>query len=105
MDNYKSMFEQSVRTLATIDESLGVGDDGCADPEQTLDAIAELKADAETAWAQAKRLAMELECVLMDCKDQSVVARWWDSAHEALDEFRQMTDGGHEHYVSGFGKD
>lgn len=44
MTDYKSMFEQAVRTLAAIDEALGIGDDGCADPDQTLTAIAELKA-------------------------------------------------------------
>ena len=44
MTDYKSMFEQAVRTLAAIDEALGIGDDGCGDPEQTLFAIAELKA-------------------------------------------------------------
>lgn len=44
MTDYKSMFEQAVRTLAAIDEALGIGDDGCGDPEQTLDAIEELKA-------------------------------------------------------------
>lgn len=46
MDEYKRMFEDAVRTLAAIDEALGIGDDGCADPGQTLDAIAELKASA-----------------------------------------------------------
>lgn len=46
MDEYKKMFEQAVRTLAAIDEALGIGDDGCGDPDQTLDAIAELKATA-----------------------------------------------------------
>lgn len=29
MTDYKSMFEQAVRTLAAIDEALGIGDDGC----------------------------------------------------------------------------
>jgi len=43
MTDYKSMFEQAVRTLAAIDEALGIGDDGCGDPEQTLDAIACMK--------------------------------------------------------------
>ena len=43
MTDYKSMFEQAVHTLAAIDEALGIGDDGCGDPEQTLYAIAELK--------------------------------------------------------------
>ena len=46
MTDYKSMFEQAVRTLAAIDEALGIGDDGCGDPGQTLTAIAELKAAA-----------------------------------------------------------
>lgn len=53
MTDYKSMFEQAVRTLAAIDEALGIGDDGCGDPDQTLTAIAELKAtklgDGKTA--------------------------------------------------------
>lgn len=44
MTDYKSMFEQAVRTLAAIDEALGIGDDGCCDPDQALDAIACLKA-------------------------------------------------------------
>ena len=44
MADYKSMFEQAVRILAAIDEALGIGDDGCGDPGQTLFAIAELKA-------------------------------------------------------------
>ena len=43
MTDYKRMFEQAVRTLAAIDEALGIGDDGCCDPDQTLTAIAELK--------------------------------------------------------------
>lgn len=46
MTDYKNMFEQAVRTLAAIDEALGIGDDGCGDPEQTLYAIEELKAEA-----------------------------------------------------------
>ena len=33
MTDYKSMFEQAVRTLAAIDEALGIGDDGCGDLE------------------------------------------------------------------------
>lgn len=46
MTDYKSMFEQAVRTLAAIDEALGIGEDGCGDPDQTLTAIAELKEQA-----------------------------------------------------------
>jgi len=53
MTDYKSMFEQAVRTLAAIDEALGIGDDGCGDPEQTLTAIAELKAAKAGAGSTA----------------------------------------------------
>lgn len=54
MTDYKSMFEQAVRTLAAIDEALGIGDDGCGDPEQTLYAIEELKADARRGMELAR---------------------------------------------------
>ncbi len=59
MTDYKSMFEQAVRTLAAIDEALGIGDDGCCDPDQTLTAIAELKAKVgagKTAQAVAQNV-------------------------------------------------
>ena len=55
MTDYKSMFEQAVRTLAAIDEALGIGDDGCGDPDQTLTAIAELKAGKVGAGRTALR--------------------------------------------------
>ena len=54
MTDYKSMFEQAVRTLAAIVEALGIGDDGCGDPEQTLTAIADLKAES----ARGRELAL-----------------------------------------------
>ena len=53
MTDYKSMFEQAVRTLAAIDEALGIGGDGCGDPDQTLAAIAELKDTAQRGEAMA----------------------------------------------------
>lgn len=43
MTDYKNMFEQSIRSLASIDDALGIGDDGCGDLEQTLYAIKELR--------------------------------------------------------------
>ncbi|HOT98591.1 MAG TPA: hypothetical protein PKZ83_15790 [bacterium] len=54
MSEYKSMFEQAVRTLAAIDKALGIGDDGCGDPEQTIYAIADLKAAATRGEALAQ---------------------------------------------------
>lgn len=43
------------------------------------------EADAQNAWQNAKRLALELECLLMDTKDLPTVSKWWASAHEALE--------------------
>lgn len=43
---YKGMFEQAIRALAAIDDALGIEADGCNEPERTLEAIAELKAQA-----------------------------------------------------------
>ncbi|MDD2741245.1 MAG: hypothetical protein PHV02_03170 [Rhodocyclaceae bacterium] len=54
MDN-KSMFEQSVRSLAAIDDALGIGEDGCGDLEQTLYAIAELKAQAAKSHSESEQ--------------------------------------------------
>ncbi len=41
------------------------------------------------ADADAARLAMELEALLLSCTDTAAVASWWDSAHDALDLHRQ----------------
>ena len=58
--------------------------------------LAALKADNETAWAQAHRLALELECLLLDTKDNAIVSKWWDSGMAALDEYQQLKPGAAE---------
>jgi len=52
--------------------------------------------DAGTAWSQAHRLALELECLIMDTKDNAVVSRWWDSAFEALCDYQGLKPGSQE---------
>ena len=52
-------------------------------------AIALVERETEPAWMDAKRLAMELECLLMSC-DLPAASKWWDSAHEALELHRQL---------------
>lgn len=49
--------------------------------------IPERFADVEAA---GHRLALELECLLMDTKDNVIVSRWWNSAHEAMEEWRKL---------------
>lgn len=36
----------------------------------------------------AKRLAMELECLLLDCEDMAVVSKWFDSGMEAIQNYQ-----------------
>ena len=56
--------------------------------------------------AHAKRLALELECLLLSTKDTAAQSRWWDSAHEALDQYRSTLDELYpQPYASPFGKD
>jgi len=52
--------------------------------------------DAGTAWAQAHRLALELECLIMDTKDNAIVSKWWDSGMEALSEYHELKPGAGE---------
>lgn len=40
--------------------------------------------------ADAKRLALELECLLNACKDTAIVSKWWDSGIEALEQHRAI---------------
>ena len=40
--------------------------------------------------AAGHRLALELECLLLDCKDNVVVSRWMDTACEAIDAWQKL---------------
>jgi hypothetical protein len=65
----------------------------------------ELLKDRQVA-SHAKRLALELECLLTSTRDTAAQARWWESAHEALDQYRAALDELYpQPYVSPFGKD
>jgi len=57
---------------------------------EAADAIERLERERDTAWAQAHRLALELECLLLDTKDNAVVSKWWDSGMEALGEYQEL---------------
>ena len=56
----------------------------------------ELEKDRDAAWAQAHRLALELECLIMDTKDNAIVSKWWDSAFEAMEEYHNLKPGAEE---------
>jgi hypothetical protein len=44
----------------------------------------------ETLEASGHRLALELECLLLDCKDNVVVSRWMDTGCEALQAWQDL---------------
>ena len=44
--------------------------------------------DARDAFPIAHRLALELECLLLDTEDNAVVSKWWESGMEALEQWR-----------------
>ena len=58
--------------------------------------LAAAQDDASTAWAQAHRLALELECLIMDTKDNVIVSKWWYSAFEAIEEYNKLKPGAAE---------
>ena len=68
---------------------------GCAIVERR-----ELAAKLDELEAITKRLALDLECVLLN-QD-----RWWDQAHETLQAYRDMMDAWYpQDHVSPLGKD
>ena len=40
-------------------------------------------------FSPGARLALELECLLLDTRNDAAQSRWWASAHEALEQWRQ----------------
>lgn len=46
----------------------------------------------EDYFSDACRLALELECLLLDTKDIAAASKWWNSAIEALDQHRELIE-------------
>lgn len=54
--------------------------------------LKEQDAQIDDLLAICHRLALELECLLLDTKDLAPVSRWWDSAMAALDGWHKAKD-------------
>ena len=54
---------------------------------ETVDYLSEGMRDV---FPVAHRLALELECLLLSSNDTAAVSKWWDSAHEALEQWREF---------------
>ena len=56
-----------------------------------------LRTEIGSMVSLGQRLALELQCVLLDCKDMAIVSKWDGPAHEALqaweDFCRSVTHG------------
>ena len=50
---------------------------------------------ASDVEAAGHRLALELECLLLDCKDMAIVSKWFDSGMEALAAWRALDQQPH----------
>lgn len=55
------------------------------------DVVGSRPAYREDFFGHASRLALELECLLMDTRNEASRSRWWASANEALEQWRQAT--------------
>jgi len=69
-----------------------------------IEDVAKLRADHIAMSAIAHRLAIELECLVMDTKDLSIQSKWWETSMAALSDWHEMLDKEQPH-VSAFGKD
>ena len=52
--------------------------------------IEELERQRDTFASHGHRLALELECLLMDTKDLPTVSRWWDTGMSALTNWQNL---------------
>jgi hypothetical protein len=82
---------------------LGLDEDDCQIQSKII-AIEKLRADHIAMSAIAHRLAIELECLVMDTKDLSVQSKWWETSMAVLSDWHDMWNKDQQH-VSAFGKD
>ena len=86
--------EQHRADKALTEEAFAAG--AASRDAEIAELVAALERERDTAWAQAHRLALELECLIMDTKDNAVVSTWWDSAFEAIEEYHALKPGADE---------
>ena len=84
----------NMETLVERAERLGVA---TATVGEMLDELERLREKVDyladgmrDVFPSAHRLALELECLLLDTKDTAAVSKWWDSANEALEQWREF---------------
>jgi hypothetical protein len=88
MSDLRTAAQQALEALEESEQHYG-SDSALRGAIQILRAALE-QPEQEDFAADAHRLAMELECLLLSTKDTAALSRWWDSAHDALDQHRQL---------------
>ena len=97
-ENGVQCYEDPEEQTGYLGHALQLDDDtfhACADllnrrrPVKSAHAAPTAPAPQPAGWtnadADAARLALELECLLLDTKDTAIVSKWWQSANEALE--------------------
>lgn len=86
---YRGLAVASARNTGTVDEvRIKHADLSVVERLNTTDRAADVE-------SVAHRLALELEGLLLDTKDNAVVSKWWDSANEALEQWRALDQQPH----------
>lgn len=60
------------------------------DNGELREAVDYLSEGMRDVFPVAHRLALELECLLLSTTDTAAVSKWWDSANEALEQWREF---------------
>lgn len=84
--------------LYAFDDEIEALRTALAQPDSTLNSATRSADSAESFCKQelhnlmsvAGRMALELECLLLDTKDLSVVSKWWDTGMESLQAYRDF---------------
>lgn len=73
-------------------EQIAIGERDGADAlhEAEKQMHARTKARLDDLESAGHRMALDLECLLMDCKDTAVTAKWFDSGMNSVSEWRDL---------------
>lgn len=87
MSSIKHQSTQADEEYAALNHEFGVEHRLYLQCKHDLEAA---NAAMRDVFPAAHRLALELECLLLSCTDTAATAKWWDSANEALEQWREV---------------
>lgn len=78
--------------IVGVEPTLALANQWVADeivPLVPMHELDQLQADLADITSLGQRLALELECLLLDTKDLPTVSKWWDPAIDAIFDWRE----------------